>query len=188
MNLPNSITLGRLLITAGIFVCLELIADPSAPDPTLGWLAFALFLVAAISDSLDGYFARRYGMVTAFGRVADPFADKVLICGTLIILLKFPVAQTVLPSWVVVVIIAREFLVTSVRGLVEASGVPFPAERLGKYKTLVQCATAAALLTLVAGTDRFHSIAEWGVWLSLVLTAVSGGAYVYKARKILFAS
>ncbi len=88
MNLPNSITLGRLLITAGIFVCLELIADPSAPDPTLGWLAFALFLVAAISDSLDGYFARRYGMVTSFGRVADPFADKVLICGTLIILLK----------------------------------------------------------------------------------------------------
>ena len=88
----------------------------------------------------------------------------------------------------VVVIIAREFLVTSVRALVEASGVPFPAERLGKYKMLVQCVTASALLTLVAGTDRFHSIAEWGVWLSLVLTAVSGGAYVYKARKILFAS
>ena len=121
MNLPNSITIARLLITAGTFVCLELVADPNAPEPSLVWMAFALFLMAAISDALDGYFARRYGMVTAFGRVADPFADKVLICGTLVILLKFPVAQMLLPHWIVVVIIAREFLVTAVREGPESS-------------------------------------------------------------------
>ena len=188
VNLPNSITLARLLITAGTFVCLEMIADPSTPDPTLAWVAFALFLVAAVSDILDGYFARRYGMVTAFGRVADPFADKVLICGTLVILLKFPVARELLPAWLVVVILAREFLVTAVRGLVEASGTAFPADRFGKYKMLAQCVTAAALITLVAGVDLFRWAAEWGVWVTLVLTVGSGVGYVYKARGVLFAS
>ena len=188
MNLPNSITLGRLLITAGTFVCLELIADPNAPNGTLAWVAFALFLVAAVTDFFDGYFARRYGMVTAFGRVADPFADKVLICGTLVILLKFPVARELLPAWLVVVILAREFLVTAVRGLVEASGEAFPADRFGKYKMLAQCVTASALLTLVAGTEVFYEVAKWGVWVTLVLTVGSGIGYVYKARGFLFAS
>ncbi len=186
VNLPNSITLARLLITAGTFVCLELIADPSAPNATLAWVAFALFLVAAVTDILDGYFARRYGMITAFGRIADPFADKVLICGTLVILLKFPVARELLPAWLVVVILAREFLVTAVRGLVEGSGEAFPADRFGKYKMLVQCATAAALITLVAGTELFYEVARWGVWVTLVLTVGSGVGYVYKARRFLF--
>jgi CDP-diacylglycerol--glycerol-3-phosphate 3-phosphatidyltransferase len=188
LNLPNSITIARLLITAGTFVCLELVSDPNAPEPSLVWTAFALFLVAAISDALDGYFARRYGMVTAFGRVADPFADKVLICGTLVILLKFPVVRELLSHWFVVVIIAREFLVTAVRGLVEASGTPFPADRFGKYKMIAQCVTASALLTLAAGMTQFHWLAEWGIWITLVLTVGSGASYVFKARKILFAS
>lgn len=186
VNLPNSITLARLLITVGTFVCLELIADPSAPNATLAWVAFALFLVAAVTDILDGYFARRYGMITAFGRIADPFADKVLICGTLVILLKFPVARELLPAWLVVVILAREFLVTAVRGLVEGSGEAFPADRFGKYKMLVQCATAAALITLVAGAELFREVARWGVWVTLVLTVGSGVGYVYKARRFLF--
>ena len=188
MNLPNSITMGRLLITSGTFVCLELVSDPSEPEAPLVWLAFGLFLVAAISDILDGYFARRYGMVTAFGRVADPFADKVLICGTLVILLEFPATGDLLPSWIVVIVIAREFLVTAVRGLVEAAGIPFPADRLGKYKMIVQCVTASALLTMVAGATTFRAVAEWGVWVTLLLTVVSGAGYVYKARAILFAS
>lgn len=180
--------MGRLLITAGTFVCLELVSDPREPDAPVVWLAFGLFLLAAISDSLDGYFARRYGMVTAFGRVADPFADKVLICGTFVILLKFPATWDLLPTWFVVIVIAREFLVTAVRGLVEAAGIPFPADRLGKYKMLAQCVTASALLTMVAGTRTFHAVAEWGVWVTLVLTVVSGAGYVYKARGILFAA
>ena len=74
MNLPNAITLSRLVVTAATFVCLELVEDGSRPDLTLVWWAFALFLVAACTDFLDGYFARKWNMVTAFGRVADPFA------------------------------------------------------------------------------------------------------------------
>jgi CDP-diacylglycerol--glycerol-3-phosphate 3-phosphatidyltransferase len=187
VNLPNSITLSRLLVCAATFLCLELVQDPQHPDSALVWSAFALFLVAAVTDFLDGYLARKYQMVTAFGRVADPFADKVLVVGTLVILLKFPAATQLLTTWYVVIVVAREFLVTAVRGLVEASGKPFPADRLGKWKMVSQVWTGAALLSMVAGTDVFGWAARWGIWVSLFLTVVSGINYVWKARAILFA-
>lgn len=187
MNVPNAITLSRLLVTAATFVCLEVVGDPGHPDPALVWVAFALFLVAAATDFLDGYLARKWGMVTAFGRIADPFADKVLIAGSLVVLLRFPAATQVLTTWYVVIVIAREFLVTAIRGLVEASGRPFPADRLGKWKMVSQCWTTAALMTLVAGTGIWHWAAVLGFWVSLVLTVVSGVNYVWKARGELFA-
>ena len=203
MNLPNLITVSRLVITAGVFVCLELsprrvevIKAPTQElldlwsrgvDETLVWIAFALFLVAAVTDFVDGWLARRWNLVTAFGRVADPFADKVLIAGSLVTLLKFPAATTVLTTWYVVVVIAREFLVTAIRGVVEASGRPFPADKLGKWKMVSQCWTVAALITMVAGSDFWVWAAQWGFWISLVLTVVSGLNYVVKARDVLFA-
>ena len=70
----------------------------------------------------------------------------------------------------------------------EASGIPFPADRFGKYKMIAQCVTASALLTLVAGVREFHWLAEWGIWITLVLTVGSGASYVFKARAILFAT
>jgi len=200
MNLPNTITLLRLVLTAGVFVCLELaphretfyrpyelwevVTDASQP---LVWTAFVFFLIAAFTDFLDGYLARKWNLVTAFGRVADPFADKVLIAGSLVTLLQFPAATTVLTTWYVVVVIAREFLVTAIRGVVEASGQPFPADQLGKWKMVSQCWTVGALLTMVAGSGTFVWAAQWGFWVSLVLTVVSGANYVWKARSILFA-
>lgn len=192
MNLPNTITLLRLVLTAGVFVCLEFATtvsglDSYSPDPTTVWTAFVFFLIAAFTDFLDGYLARKWNLVTAFGRVADPFADKVLIAGSLVTLLQFPAATTVLTTWYVVVVIAREFLVTAIRGVVEASGQPFPADRLGKWKMVSQCWTVGALLTMVAGSGRFVWAAQWGFWVSLVLTVVSGANYVWKARSILFA-
>lgn len=187
MNVPNAITLSRLLVTAATFVCLEATGDPVRPSTSMVWLAFALFLLAAITDFLDGYLARKWQMVTAFGRVADPFADKVLIAGTLVMLLRFPAATQVLTYWYVVVVVAREFLVTAIRGVVEASGRPFPADRLGKWKMVTQCWTAAALLAVVAGEHLFDLPAVAGLWVSLVLTVVSGVNYVWKARDVLFA-
>jgi len=187
VNIPNAITLSRLVVTAATFVCLELVEDGSRPDLTLVWWAFALFLVAACTDFLDGYFARKWNMVTAFGRVADPFADKVLIAGSLVTLLQFPAATSILTTWYVVVVIAREFLVTAIRGVVEASGKPFPADQLGKWKMVSQCWTVGALLTMVAGSGSFVWAAQWGFWVSLGLTVVSGANYVWKARTILFA-
>lgn len=188
MNLPNLITLSRLVITAGVFVCLEWVADPVQTEPTLVWTAFVLFLVAAFTDFVDGWLARRWQMVTAFGRVADPFADKVLISGSLVTLLQFPAVTggSTLTTWYVVVVIAREFLVTAIRGVVEASGRPFPADRLGKWKMVSQCWTVGALLTMVAGSGTFVWAAVWGFWVSLVLTVVSGLNYVWKARDVLF--
>ena len=186
MNVPNAITLSRLLVTAATVVCLEL-ADRDRPGAGLVWIAFTLFMIAAVSDFVDGYLARKWQMVTAFGRVADPFVDKVLIAGSLVMLLKFQDAREVLTAWYVVVVIAREFLVTAVRGLVEASGRPFPADRLGKWKMVSQCWTAAALLSMVAGTQFWHWAAVLGYWVSLLLTVVSGANYVWKARDILFA-
>jgi CDP-diacylglycerol--glycerol-3-phosphate 3-phosphatidyltransferase len=204
MNLPNLITLSRLVITAGVFVCLEAarVCEPSLVhgegyenasgeivrvDRTLVWVGFTLFLVAAVTDFVDGWLARRWNMVTAFGRVADPFADKVLVAGTMVLLLQFPAATSVLTGWYVVIVVAREFLVTAIRGVVEASGRPFPADRLGKWKMVAQCWTVGALLSLVAGTDVFFECAVWGFWVSLILTIASGVNYVLKARDVLFA-
>jgi len=188
VNLPNCITVSRLVITAGVFVCLEAMADPRQPDTTLAWAAFVLFLVAAFTDFLDGWLARRWQMVTAFGRVADPFADKVLIAGSLVTLLQFPAVTgaNVLTTWYVVVVIAREFLVTAIRGVVEASGRPFPADQLGKWKMVSQCWTVACLMTMVAGSTIWVWGAVWGFWVSLFLTVVSGLNYVWKARDVLF--
>lgn len=194
MNIPNLITTARLVITALVFICLELTyvwpADGGnllLPNRPLAWSAFVLFLIAAFSDFLDGYLARRWNMVTAFGRIADPFADKVLIAGTLITLLQFDQATTVLTTWYVVIVVAREFLVTTIRSVVEASGQPFPADLLGKWKMVSQCWVVGGLLSMVAGTDIFLEATIGGFWVSLVLTVVSGFNYVWKARKILFA-
>jgi len=202
MNVPNLITLSRLVITAGVFVCLELAAEhawlsggPNEPsefyrvalvDKTLAWCAFALFLIAAITDFVDGWLARKWNLVTAFGRVADPFADKVLIAGSLITLLQFPAATTVLTTWYVVIVVAREFLVTAVRGVVEASGRPFPADRLGKWKMVSQCVLVASLLTLVADSTFWTWLVGPAFWISLVLTVLSGVNYLWKARDVLF--
>jgi CDP-diacylglycerol--glycerol-3-phosphate 3-phosphatidyltransferase len=196
VNLPNLITISRLVFTAGVFVCLEMAADMLRhekpltlafhPGTAMTWIAFGLFLVAAITDFLDGYLARKWNLVTAFGRVADPFADKVLIAGSLICLLQFPAATTILTTWYVVVVVAREFLVTAVRGVVEASGRPFPADRLGKWKMVTQCFTVACLITIVAGAQFWVVPGHVGFWLSLVLTVVSGINYVWKARDVLF--
>jgi CDP-diacylglycerol--glycerol-3-phosphate 3-phosphatidyltransferase len=185
VNLPNTITLGRLVSTAACIVLLETVADPVNADPTLIWWALAIFVISAATDFVDGWLARRFGQVTAFGRVADPFVDKILICGVLISLLRFPAATQYLTNWMVSVIVAREFLVTAVRGLAEAAGLAFGADWIGKLKMVAQCVTAGALLTLVAGSTMWAWLANAGVWISLVLTIWSGVHYVWKARALL---
>jgi CDP-diacylglycerol--glycerol-3-phosphate 3-phosphatidyltransferase len=187
VNVPNLITLSRLAVTVVCFLCLGL-AGAENPDTTMVWWAFGLFIFAAATDFVDGYLARKFGMVTAFGRVADPFADKVLVCGALVMLLEFRVVLDVMATWVVVVILAREFLVTTIRGLAESQGIAFPAERLGKYKMVAQCVAVSALMTLVAGTTVFHWLAVTAVWVTLGLTVASGVQYVYRARGLLFSA
>jgi len=187
MNIPNTITMIRLVMTVFVFVCLEVHAGMPAAErtTTLPWVAFTLFLVASITDFLDGYLARKWNMVTAFGRIADPFADKILIAGTMISLLQLPTEPLILTHWYVVIVIAREFLVTAIRGYVESTGQAFGADRLGKWKMVSQCWTVAALLSMVAGSTVFEWAAIWGFWVSLILTVVSGMNYCIKARELI---
>ncbi|MFO1050709.1 MAG: CDP-diacylglycerol--glycerol-3-phosphate 3-phosphatidyltransferase [Planctomycetota bacterium] len=188
MNVPNAITLSRLVLTAACVALLALSGPDASPGRTMCWIAFWLFLVAAATDFVDGWIARRYGQVTPFGRVADPFVDKVLVCGVLIALLRFPIARAYVADWMVVLIVAREFLVTAVRGLAESQGVAFPADRLGKFKMIAQSCTAGALLTLLCGVEFWRPVAAIGIWVTLALTLWSGANYVWKARHLLRAS
>lgn len=193
MNLANLITCSRLLVTLGVLVCLELAGAPEQPVAWLAWTAFGMFMYAALSDFADGWVARKYGLETSLGRVIDPFADKFLICGTWICLLRFTPHPDLLrydglpclETWMIVVIVSREFLVTTLRGVAEANGLKFPADKLGKVKMVAQCTAVAAQLTMVAGTRTFEWFGFWGMWVTLVVTVISGLGYVLKARPVL---
>ena len=185
MNIPNMITMARLFMTGLVFVCMEMSLASGSLDTSYSWIAFWLFIVAAVSDFLDGYLARKWNLVTAFGRIADPFADKILITGTLVMLLQFPAATAILTYWYVVIVVGREFLVTAIRGVMEASGQAFGADQLGKWKMVTQCWTVGSLMLLIAGVEWFEWPAFLGFWASLVLTVVSGLNYVIKARHVI---
>jgi CDP-diacylglycerol--glycerol-3-phosphate 3-phosphatidyltransferase len=186
VNVPNLITMGRLVMTVA---CLALLAAAGHERVEhYVWWAFALFLVAALTDFVDGWLARRWQQVTQFGRIADPFADKILVCGTMIMLVEFPVTAAILPGWMVVIVVGRELLVTTLRATAEAAGHPFPADRLGKWKMIAQCVAAGTLLTVLAGSRTFESTAVVAVWIALGLTVLSGLHYIGKAGRILRAA
>ena len=143
-NLPNQLTMLRLVLAVVMFVFMEL---------EFYWTSLVLFILAAISDWFDGYFARKYGMVTKLGRILDPFADKVIICGAFIFLTTIPTLIEVpwgLRPWMVAVIVCRELLVTSLRGIMEGAGSDFSAKWSGKWKMAVQCFAAIACLLYLA--------------------------------------
>lgn len=188
---PNRITAIRF---AGALALFTLFAWPSLgvsePSQTAIAVAFWLFVVVAATDVLDGWLARRGNQVTAFGRIADPFVDKVLVVGALVFLAVLPWSREFLPAWVVVAVVAREFLVTGIRGYVESVGAAFPADRFGKLKMVVQCIAVGALLGRLAfdwarGNPAVDMLAHLAVWTTLVTTVGSGLTYVVKARALL---
>jgi CDP-diacylglycerol--glycerol-3-phosphate 3-phosphatidyltransferase len=191
VNLPNSITVCRLGLTA-IFV------GGTAMESAFGhWLAMVAFVIAAISDWFDGYFARKYGMVTPLGKLLDPLADKVLVCSAFVYLS----AQGSCPVWITVLILAREFLITGLRQIAVEAGQVLAADRLGKWKTGLQltycitCLVWFAVDALQSGNPllrllHFLSDPEWwltpaSLWLALVLTLVSGWNYMWTNRRLL---
>src|SRR5688572_30655600 len=152
-NLPNQITIARLLLSVVVFVLLSLfdqqfwreLGKPSLPAAGVALLdsAIIVFVLAAASDFLDGYLARKWKMISTFGRIADPFVDKVFICGSFIFLI--PISPLVQP-WYVVVIIMREFLVSGLRSFLESRGVAFGAGLGGKLKMVFQSLTIPFIL------------------------------------------
>lgn len=184
-NLPNQLTSLRLILAVVLFA---LIAAESYT------VSFVLFIVAAGTDWLDGYFARRYGQVTTLGRILDPFADKVIICGTFTFLLVAPgMAETPwgLRAWMVVVIVGRELLVTALRSFIEERGGDFSAKMSGKLKMLLQCVAAgAALFFLRYGEPTavplwVRSVFLGSLWAAVVLTVYSGLVYIQMAVRLL---
>lgn len=191
VNLPNAITLSRLILTA-IFVA------GTALSSVLGhWLALVTFVIAAISDYLDGYLARRLGLVTPMGKLLDPLADKVLVCSAYVYLS----AAGLCPVWMTVLIIAREFLVTGLRQIAVEAGQVIAADRLGKWKTGLQltfCITCLVwfsfgqlkidfwlihLLRYLSKPDGWLIPAT--MWIALGLTLLSGWNYLWSSRKLL---
>ena len=184
MNLPDRLTISRLWLTAG-FVCCFSVAIPGRFT-----VALAVFLVATATDYLDGVIARRRGLITDFGKLMDPLADKILTASAFISLC----AIGRFPAWAVIVIISREFLITGLRSLAASKGIVVPADKLGKHKTAWQMITIIYFLLLLA-------IGEWDfrIWTTLawelgtyglvpvtvILTVYSGAAYLAKNRALI---
>ena len=191
---PNRITAARFVGSIVLFFVLSLWGEGD-PRETAGLLqvVFWLFLVIAVTDVLDGYLARRGNQITAFGRIADPFVDKVMVIGTMVFLAVLDWSRPWFPAWVVVVVVAREFLVTGIRGYVESQGLEFPADWFGKIKMLLQCIA----IEIVIGHSAFavdwseeargtvSTIAHLFVWGTVLTTVGSGTSYVLKTRRIL---
>ena len=179
-NLPNRITLSRLLLAIVFFVLLS---------HRYFNVALGIFFVAVVTDWLDGYLARKWDLSTDLGRIVDPFVDKVIICGAFIIFIH--IAKDVIAPWMVIVIVAREFFVSSIRGFSESKGVKFASNIWGKTKMFIQSWTICALILYYA---YFENIgwAEYMVgvfmWITIVVTVASGITYVYSAKKTLLAA
>jgi CDP-diacylglycerol--glycerol-3-phosphate 3-phosphatidyltransferase len=146
--------------------------------------ALVVFFVAASTDWIDGYWARRYGQVTKLGRVFDPFVDKFLICGVFILLAAEPGSG--IQAWMAVVVVGRELLVTALRSFIEQSGGDFSARMSGKLKMVFQCAAViVSLIVLVWGPDASPVWLQWTllatVWLAVLSTVQSGVGYVVAA-------
>lgn len=171
INLPNLLTLSRILVIP-VFVVVF-----SSPTPVRSVVAAGLFLLAALTDVLDGYLARRRSQVTRLGRLLDPIADKLLVLSGLILLVQFDLVA----AWVAILIIAREVAVTAVRALAAIDGIDVPAETLGKYKMAAQVIAIVALILgngIPAVGSSFHLLGTVILYVALVLGLVSGGQYV----------
>lgn len=192
---PNRITAVRFVGALVLFALLEQVSELQPDDfdgeRLVPLISFWLFVIVAGTDFLDGYLARKGNIVTAFGRIADPFVDKVLVLGTMIFLTVTPWASMYLPAWIVVVILAREFLVTGLRGYVESLGGEFPADKFGKIKMVVQCIAVGGLIWLRAYDWSVGWYAFWekvvvsAVWLTLITTMGSGLSYAFKTQRFL---
>lgn len=180
LNAPNLITLSRLLLS---FVLFALIYVEGY------WITSAiLFAAAAATDFLDGYIARKYGLVTTLGRILDPFVDKIIVCGSFIFLLEKTTASGV-NAWMVIAVIGREMFVTGLRSFLEQSGQDFSAVWSGKIKMALQCvAVTASLLSLspqLSGSQQFLLTRDVLLWLAVAITLYSGLAYAWRGFQML---
>ena len=175
MNLPNKITIFRVIM---IPVFLVLLLVPGIPYGN--YIATAVFVIACASDAVDGHIARKYSLVTNFGKFMDPLADKLLVCSALICFVEL----SYMPAWVVIVITAREFSISGFRTLAADNGVVIAAGVWGKLKTIVQMVMCIVLL-LQLPFGFMNVVEQILIYLALALTVISLVEYIWKNKNIL---
>lgn len=175
MNLPNKLTVLRVIMVP--FFVFFMLTD--AGGEANKWIALVLFCAASLTDMLDGKIARARNLVTNFGKFMDPLADKLLVCSAMICLI--PAGK--LPAWIVIVIIAREFIISGFRLVASDNGIVIAASYWGKFKTVSQMAMVIVLIADFGGV--FDVIGTMLIWVSLILTIVSLIDYVAKNVQVL---
>ena len=183
MNLPNKLTIFRVILIIPFVILLLGSANGwgwftaifGGIMEYIDYIAVAIFIIASFTDMLDGKIARKYNLVTNFGKFMDPLADKLLVCSALICLVE----MGRLPAWIVIVIIAREFIISGFRLVASDNGIVIAASYWGKFKTVSQM-IMVVLLLLNIGHPFFEILSTVFVWIAVILTVVSLVDYVVK--------
>ncbi|MBE5972057.1 MAG: CDP-diacylglycerol--glycerol-3-phosphate 3-phosphatidyltransferase [Lachnoclostridium sp.] len=175
MNLPNKLTVLRVIMIPFFVIALML---EGGNNQMYRYIAAAIFVIASFTDFLDGNIARKYGLVTNFGKFMDPLADKLLVCSALICLIEL--GQ--LPAWMVLIIISREFIISGFRLVASDNGVVIAASYWGKWKTVFQMISVVLLIVNVEALSMITNIA---LWIALALTVISLVDYIVKNIGIL---
>ena len=187
MNLPNKLTIFRVILIAPFVVLLL--------GGNAGWFgnnalipnvtALAIFIIASLTDLADGRIARKYNLVTNFGKFMDPLADKLLVCSALICLVE----MGRIPSWIVIIIIAREFIISGFRLVAADNGVVIAASSWGKFKTTFQMVMVCLMLINVPGTELWWPwlsvLTDIVMWIALALTVISLIDYLVKNKGVM---
>lgn len=173
MNLPNKLTMFRVILIP--FFVVFLLVDITSYDK---WIALSIFIVASLTDLLDGKIARKYNLVTNFGKFMDPLADKLLVCSALICLVELER----IPSWMVIVIIAREFIISGFRLVAADNGVVIAASYWGKFKTTFQM---VMICLMIADIAQISLITDIVTWIAVALTVISLIDYLVKNKDVM---
>lgn len=173
MNLPNKLTTLRIVLVPVFIIVYMTMGE--------GIAATAIFVIASVTDFFDGHLARKHNLVTNYGKIMDPLADKLLVTSALVCMVE----TNVVPAWMVIVILAREFAITGLRAVAASEGIVIAAAWSGKIKTVTQM---IAIIFLLLGNWPFSLVnipfAEFMLWVAVIMTIYSGVEYIYKSRKL----
>ena len=175
MNTPNKLTVARMILVPFLVVFML----TGWGDEANRWICLAIFVAASVTDWFDGHLARKYNLITNFGKFMDPLADKLLVCSAMICMIELDR----LPAWVVIIIIGREFIISGFRLIAAENGVVIAANYWGKFKTVSQMIMIILLIVDFGGV--FAILTEVFIWLSVALTVISLLTYIMQNRKVL---
>ena len=174
MNLPNKLTVVRMVLVPFFVASLLL----SGSNESLKWVALVLFVVASLTDFLDGYIARKYNLITNFGKFMDPLADKILTISGMICLIELGR----IPSWIVVIIVAREFIISGFRLIAAENGVVIAANYWGNFKTTFQM---IMIILMIVNIPQLQILTNLTMWIALALTIISLVTYISANKQVL---